>query len=207
MKQQVFYIHGGSSYSDYNAYLKDLRTAPIRDLPGIEPIKKWTHSLREDLGSDFEVFMPAMPNAQNAHYVEWKIWFERHFEFLRDDLVLLGWSQGGFFLAKYLVENCIPVKVRALILCAAPVAPDDFGGEDGGDFAFDKEGLSAMQEKVDEIHIFHSKDDFIVPYTHALQYQAALSRATLHSFEDKNHFLVPELPELLALIKELIQSH
>lgn len=207
MKQQVFYIHGGSSYTDYDAYLSDLRTTPIRDLPGMEPLKKWTHSLREDLGAGFEVFMPTMPNKQNARYEEWKIWFERHFELLRNNLILLGWSQGGYFLAKYFVENPAPVRVRALILCAAPVEPDDFGGEDGGDFAFNKEGLSAIEQKVDEIHIFHSKDDFVVPYAHALEYQAALPKAIVHSFEDKNHFLVPELPELLALIKKLSQSY
>ena len=49
----------------------------------------------------------------------------------------------------------------------------------------------------------HSKDDFVVPYEHALKYKAALPEAELVTFEDKNHFLVEELPELVERIRAL----
>jgi pimeloyl-ACP methyl ester carboxylesterase len=49
----------------------------------------------------------------------------------------------------------------------------------------------------------HSKDDFVVPYEHALKYKAALPAAELITFEDKNHFLVEELPELVQKIRNL----
>jgi uncharacterized protein len=203
-KQQVFYIHGGSSYSKYENFLEDLRTRPLRDLPGeAEPIKKWTKKLREDLGSDFEVFMPSMPNSQNAKYQEWKICFERHFEHLHDGLILLGWSQGGYFLAKYLVENEPPVKIKALLLGAAPSAPDDFGGEDGGDFAFDTLRVHELANKAENIVIMHSKDDFVVPFSHGERFAAALPQAEFVVFEDKNHFLIEEFPELIEKIKKL----
>lgn len=202
-KQQVFYIHGGSSYSDYGAYLQDLQTKEVRDLPGVEVLKKWPATLREDLGEKYEVFMPAMPNANDAKYAEWKIWFERHFEYLHDDIILLGWSQGAYFLAKYLTENTLPIKPKALILLAAPFEPADFGGEDGGDFAFATNKVGELSDKVAKIFLMHSKDDFVVPYEHALKYQAALPEAELITYTDKNHFLVPELPELLQLIENL----
>ena len=76
-KQQVFYIHGANAFSKREDFLRYLRTEPIRGLPGDDYFKKWPSSLPEDLGDDYEVFMPLMPNKQNARYDEWKIWFEQ----------------------------------------------------------------------------------------------------------------------------------
>ena len=113
-KQQVFYIHGGNAYSDYDTFLQHLQTKTIRDLPWTEERKKWSATLVERLGDSYEVFKPTMPNQVNAKYIEWKIWFERHFEYLRDDVILIGWSQGGYFLSKYLIENDTPFTIKAL---------------------------------------------------------------------------------------------
>jgi uncharacterized protein len=204
MKQQVFYIHGGSAYSDYDAFLDALRSDIPRDLPSLPKTKRWTDTFREDLGPDFEVFMPTMPNKQNAKYIEWKLWFERHFEYLEGDVVLVGWSQGAYFLAKYLVEeDDLPFSIKALFLLAGPFEPADFGGEDGGDFDFDTDDIHTLEEKVSKIHILHSIDDFVVPYEHALKYQKALPSAELTTFQDKNHFLVEQFPELIEKIKSL----
>ena len=189
------------SFSKYEDFLKYLETEPIRNLPGAESVKRWSSNLAEDLGGDFDVFTPIMPNKQNAKYLEWKIWFERHFEFLRDDTTLLGWSQGGYFLSKYLTENQPPFKIKTLILVAAPFELGDFGGEDVGDFAFDTRKVRELQNKAQNIVIMHSKDDFVVPYEHVLKYLEALPEAELISFEDKNHFLIPEFPELIEKIR------
>ena len=202
MKKQVFYIHGGSAYSNYEAFLDDLKSEPIRDLPDAEPFQKWTDSLKNKLEA-YDVFKPAMPNSKNAKYEEWKIWFERYICHLHDGLICVGWSQGGYFFAKYLIENPAPVKIKALFLVAAPFEPDNFGGEDGGDFAFDTTRVGELAKKVEKIYLFHSKDDFVVPYEHALKYKAALPEAELVTFEDKNHFLIPEFAELMQKIKDI----
>lgn len=94
MKKQVLYIHGGDSFGKYEDFLEDLKVRPVRDPFGLEKKSIWVESLREEL-SDFEVLMPTMPNKQNAQYEEWKIWLERHFEFLREEVILVGWSLGG----------------------------------------------------------------------------------------------------------------
>lgn len=202
MKQQIFYIHGGSAYSNYDAFLEDLKNEPVRDLPDAEPLKKWSNSLREVL-DDYEVFAPSMPNSKNAKYLEWKIWFERYIPHLRDGVILVGWSQGSYFLSKYLIEESLSMKVAALFLIAAPFQADDFGGEDGGDFAFDTTKVPFLAEKANKIYLLHSKDDFVVPYEHALRYKAALPTAELVAFEDKNHFLIPEFPELIEIIRQV----
>jgi len=200
MHQQVFYIHGGSAFSQYGKFLHHLETTEIRYPHGDKP-DMWPSSLRERLGDGYEVFTPRMPNSQNAKYEEWKIWFERHFDFLRDGVILVGWSQGGYFLAKYLCENKLPYQINALYLVAAPIEPEDFVGEDGGDFNFDIEKLPNLAKQSSKICIFHSKDDFVVPYKHALKYKDQLPEAELVTFEDKNHFLIEEFPELIEKIK------
>ena len=201
MKKQVFYIHGGDSYSDHDAFLDDLRARIPRDLPNLPKLRKWTETFRDDLGAEYEVFMPSMPNSQNAKYEEWKIWFERHFEYLEGDVILVGWSLGGMFLTKYLLKEDIPFAINALILMAPPFESIEGEGDDCGDFAFDTDDLDRLAEKTENIVLIHSKDDFVVPYEHALKFKEALPKAELVTFEDKNHFLIPEFPELIVKIK------
>ena len=202
MKKQVLFISGGDSFSKYEDFLQDLRTRTIRSLPSKESTKFWTETLEEDLGDDYELFRPAMPNKQNAKYEEWKIWFERHFEYLHDDVVLIGWSLGGMFLTKYLSEKTFPLKIKALYLLGAPCGScADEGGNDCGSFQYLPETLHKIYEQVKDISIMHSKDDFVVPYEHAFLYKKHLNKASLHTYEDKNHFLVPEFKELIYDIK------
>lgn len=204
-KKQVFYIHGGGAYSNYEDYLDDLQNTPMWSASDKESTKRWSHTLRETLGADYQVFTPEMPNKLNAKYNEWKIWFERHFEFLHDGLILVCWSQGAMFIAKYLSENDTPFTVKALFMLASPYDHFVVEGmkEDGGDFYPDSTKVPAIAEKVGQITIMHSKDDFVVPYEHVLKYKVALPKAELVTFEDKNHFLVEELPELMERIKSL----
>lgn len=201
MKKQVLFVHGANAYSKYESFLKDLRTIPIRDLPSLSKSKKWKSTFEEDLGDSFEVFMPSMPNKQNAKYEEWKIWFERHFEYINDGAILVGGSLGAFFLVKYLTENKTPFLIKALILLSAAYEPDDFGGEDGGDFGFDTFKVNELLNSTNNIVFFHSKDDPVVPYNHLLKYKEALPEAEFVTFEDKNHFLIEEFPELIEKIK------
>jgi hypothetical protein len=162
---------------------------------------RWTQSLVTDL-PDFEVFTPAMPNKQNASFDEWKIWFERHFDFLHSEVVLVGWSLGGMFLAKYLSENEVPFTVSALHLLAAPCGTcDDGQGNDCGTFQFNPEILSEISKKTEKINIWHSENDFIVSYENAQKYKNYLPEAKLVTFKDKNHFLVTEFPELIQELK------
>lgn len=202
-KKQIVFIHGGSAYTHYDDFLAYLRTTEIEDPLGETVRKKWQPTIRELLAETHEIYYPAMPNSKNAKYLEWKIWFERYHTFLRDEVILVGHSQGGYFLAKYLSENTMPVRVRALYLLAAPFQSDDFGGEDGGDFAFDPAHLPRLAAQAAATYVLHSTDDFVVPYAHAEKYKAALPNAELITFTDKNHFLLEEFPEFIAHIRTL----
>jgi predicted alpha/beta hydrolase family esterase len=203
MKKQIVFIGGGDSYSNHADYIRALHTAPLRNPLG-ENTLRWTDSLRQELGDDYALFMIPMPNTDNAKYAEWKIWFEKYFAYLHDEVVLVGWSLGGVFLAKYLIEETPPFSIKKLFLLAAPCgAYDDGEGNDCGSFQFNPVLLDTVSQKVSQILIMHSKDDFVVPYQHALEYKEGLPGAELVIFEDKTHFLVEELPELVEMIKNI----
>lgn len=178
MKKQIVFIHGGDSFSNLVDFRTHLTRVPLRNLPGKQTSLHFTQTLAEDLGDDYEVFMPTMPNKQNADFGEWSIWFERHLSYLRDDITLIGWSLGGMFLAKYLSENKLPVRVGKLVLLAAPCGYcQSEDGNDCGNFQFDPSILQNIAQNTNQVFILHSKDDFVVPITAAYEYKIALPEA------------------------------
>lgn len=206
-KQQVFYIHGGCAFSNYEDYLSHLRKIELN--PFAETQRRWSKTLEEDLGDEYETFMPLFPNKYNAKYNEWVIWFEKHFTYFRDGLILVGWSQGSMFLQKYLANNAMPVSVKVLFLLASPHGDfkDDWSGEDGGDFNLeDTDDIASIPDKVEKIVLMHSKDDFVVPYNHTLELYKKLPTAELITFTDKNHFLIDEFPELVEKIHSFAKT-
>lgn len=208
-KKQVFYIHGGDSFLRYEDFLNQLKTRPLWHMPGqsdIPPGKKWTATLETELGEDWQIMLPPMPNRENAKYEEWKIWFERHFEYLHDGAIVAGCSLGAMFLGRYLTEHTLPFKAGAIILMAAAIPLPGENHSDYGDFLIDLEKVNAITENNSTVIIAHSKDDFLVPFHHGEVLAAALPKAEFIVFEDKNHFLIPEFPEMIQKIKELAHS-
>jgi predicted alpha/beta hydrolase family esterase len=202
MKGQLVTIGGGDSFSKRENFLLYLENVPLREPLGVSR-RGWRSSLSEKI-SDREVFTISMPNKENARYDEWCIWFERHLQFLTGNVVLVGSSLGGMFIAKYLIENKVSFNIVGLFLLAAPCGYyDDEGGNDCSSFSFRQEDLQKLYQNVQHIEIWHSKDDFVVPYEHALLFKKYLPDAKLVTFSDKNHFLLEEFPELVEAIEEV----
>lgn len=201
--KQVVYIHGGESFTNQALFMERLRTKPLWDLPNDGKKIKWTEHLATDLGPDYEVFLPQMPNKQNASYEEWSCWFERYFEHWRDGVSLIGCSLGAMFLAKYLIEHRLPFRCRALFLMACPLALPGFPTSDSGDFLCIPSDAAVLAERAEEVQVWHSEDDFLVPFSHGEELSRVIPGSKLVRLTDKNHFLVPELPELVEAIKSL----
>ncbi len=205
MKRQIIYVHGGDSFTTPEDFLRHLKTVPLRSGFEVSP-GLWPDTLRGALGEDFAVCMPSFPNKQNARYEEWRMWFSRYLELSEDGVILVGWSLGGMFLAKYLSEEPALRSVRALFLLAAPggefVAVDS-KGNDCLSFKPQKENLSRLEKEVPHIAVWHSTDDPIVPVSEADWYSRCLPSAKQRIFVDKNHFLTAQLPELIEAIKGL----
>ena len=122
MKQQIFVIHGGDAFNTYEEYFSNLEKYEV-DLARLQQ-KGWKTTLAETLGDKYDVYLANMPNSRNAKYNEWKLWFEKYLPLLNDDLILIGHSLGGVFLAKYLSEENISRKIKATFLIAPPFDSD-----------------------------------------------------------------------------------
>ncbi|MEK7669458.1 MAG: alpha/beta fold hydrolase [Patescibacteria group bacterium] len=136
-----------------------------------------------------------------AKYAEWKILFDKIVPLLDEEVIFVGHSLGGIFLAKYLSEESCSKKVKAVFLVSAPF---NTGSEwdRNVDFIL-PEDMSELSNQVEDIFLYHSKDDPIVPFSDCLNYKKALPRAQVKVFEDRQHFNQENFPEILEDIKNL----
>lgn len=197
--KQVLVIHGGDTYQTYNAYFEYLK---IHDLT-LESLraKDWKSMLGERLGADYEVIAPRMPNSLNAQYPEWKLWFEKVLILLDQQVVLVGHSLGGTFLAKYLSEN--KVKKEILATCLVAACYDDTGDREYlGEFLPPKD-KSLLAKQGGKIFLYHSMDDTVVPFSSISDFKKDLPDAAIRTFTHHGHFNQEEFPELVADIKNV----
>lgn len=195
MSKQVVVIHGGDSYNTHKEYIEHLKSCEVL-IDKFKRHRDWKSTLQEELGGFFEVLLPQMPNSSNARFSEWKIWFERILPFLQDNVILIGHSLGGIFLAKYLSENNIPKKIKALILVAAPHNQT----VNVGDFQLPG-SLNKIIKQCPQIFLYHSKDDPVVTFSEMEAYLKQLPKAKSFVFDDRGHFLQENFPEIIALLQ------
>lgn len=199
MKQQVLVIHGGDTFGTREEYVKFLREHEL-DFAKLTRAG-WKENLRPDLGKDYEVILPQMPNKTNGMYEEWEIIFEKLIPFLHDGLILVGHSMGGLFLAKYLSENDFKPKVKATFLVAAPFG-DNLPEYELYSFSLPAK-LDGFTRQAGKVFIFHSSDDPVVPPKDSDAYKNAVPNSVVRIIIDRGHFSQPHLPELTEEIKKL----
>ncbi len=197
-KHQIFIVHGGMTFKNQEDYLYFLKNRDV----SIENKIRWSEDyLKEALKDNFQIIKPRMPLQDNAKYEDWKIYFERFIDQLEDNIILIGSSLGGIFLAKYLSENKFPKKILSVYLVAPPF-DNSLEGEDlVGGFEL-KDDLSKIMENCSNVYLLFSKDDDCVPISHAEKFRDKLSEAKIIIYESKNgHFNILEFPEIVEMIK------
>ncbi|MEA2064759.1 MAG: alpha/beta hydrolase [Patescibacteria group bacterium] len=201
-KTQIFYIHGGMTFKNKKDYLRYLKTRKI----SIEGKIRWSENyLDKKLGKYCEIIRPLMPLKDNAKYEEWKIHFERYFPYLRNNIILIGESLGGIFFARYLSENKFPKKILSTYLICPPF--DNTLSEEDlvGGFKL-KSDISMIEKNSTNLNLLFSKDDDVVPVSHAEKYRKKLKNANIIIYESKNgHFKISEFPEIIKMIKNDIK--
>jgi len=201
MKKQIVVVHGGDTFDTYEEFLDFLKNRKI-DFDEYRTKKDgWKRNLGEELGSDFEIIMPDMPNKINAKYSEWLMWFEKFLPHFNSDVVFVGHSLGGTFIAKYLSENIFPKKIVATFL-VAPAYDDTHSDYSMADFKL-PDSLNDFAKQGGKIFIYGSTDDPIVPPVDFENYENRLGDVVMRRFTDRGHFNQEELPELIEDIKNL----
>lgn len=197
-KPQILIIHGGMTFKNHREYLRFLETRDI----SIEKRAYWTEDyLSRKLGKDFDIIRPRMPRSENSRYSEWKIHFERHIPLLRPNLILIGISLGGTFLARYLSENRLPKKTLSVFFICPPF-DNTLPGEDLVNGFRLGSDLSLIMKNSKNVHFLFSEDDGTVTLSHAEKYKAKLAEADFMILKSMNgHFRVAEFSEIVKLIK------
>jgi predicted alpha/beta hydrolase family esterase len=192
MKKQILIIGGGDTFGTYAEYINFLQNFEI-DIERFKTDKTdWKPWLRKQLGEEYEVFTPTMPNKSNAQFEEWKIWFEKILEKLGEEIILIGHSLGGAFLSKYLTLYKVNQKIKAVCLVAA-VYEKDTEGYTLASFEL-PENLNLQTEN---IYLYHSTDDPVVSINELEKYKKALPNAKVRVLEGKKHINQEEFGELL----------
>lgn len=197
--QQVIVIHGGTTYQDYDMYVKSLSEKKL-DINRFIYRPMWKELLQDNLGSEYQILLPSMPNSTNARYNEWKLWFEHISSLFSDNCILIGHSLGAVFLAKYLSENSLSAKIKATVLIAAPY--DDDSVEDLTDFKI-VELSERLTAQAGRIVFFNGMDDPVISNLDLSKYQKQLPTAEFKILSAPDHFVRADFPELISLLKNI----
>jgi len=91
-----------------------------------------------------------------------------------------------------------PLLSPGIFLVAAPY--DDETKYPLCDFKLEKD-LELLKKQADEIYLYHSKDDEIVPFVDFEKYREELQDAHVEVFEDRGHFDQEKFPEIVRDIR------
>jgi len=202
-KPQILIVHGGMTFRNQKEYLHFLRT---REISLDEKSKWWTNEyLNKKLSRTFQIIRPRMPLSENAKYKEWKIHFERYIPKLRNNVIFIGCSLGGIFLAKYLSENRFPKKILSVYLVCPPY--DNTLSEEDlvGGFRL-KSDISLIEKSCKHLYLMFSKNDKVVPLSQAEKFRKKLKSAKIIIYKNKNgHFKISKFPEIVRMIRKDIK--
>jgi predicted alpha/beta hydrolase family esterase len=199
--KQILLIGGATTFSTREAFLDYLRMEEYSAESLLTSDKTWKDTMQEKLGERAQVLRVPMPNKDNAHYEEWKVRFERVTDTLAEDLILVGHSMGGVFLAKYLSENSFDKPVYATILIAPPY--NDESLEELASFRLEKV-TDKFKEQAGTTIIYAGGDDPVVSYSDCAKYKSVLPEAEFITTSAPDHFVRPEFPELVSRLEALL---
>jgi predicted alpha/beta hydrolase family esterase len=181
MKKQILFVHGGGE----GAHAED---------------EKMAASLREELGAEYDVYSPKMPNEDSPEYGAWKDKIAKDLASMDGEVILVGHSFGASILLKYLSEEKLENPVAGLFSIAAPF----WGAEDWevSEYALEKDFASKLPEGL-PMFFYHSRDDEWVPFAHLALYAEELPMATFREFDGQGHQFNDDLSEVARDIERL----
>ncbi len=197
-KRQIFLIHGGNTFKNRKDYLNYLKN---KEVSLDKKVRWYEENFDKELSKQLQIIRPLFPLHYNARYEDWKIWFEKYIPLLHDNVILIGGSLGGIFLAKYLSENKFPKKILSVYLVCPPFDDSCIDEDLVGGFKL-KSDLSLLEKNCSDITLMFSADDDCVPVDHAEKYRKKLKNSKIIIYKSKNgHFKISKFPEIIKMIK------
>ncbi|QTM98255.1 serine hydrolase family protein [Sediminibacillus dalangtanensis] len=157
--------------------------------------------LNKELGDNYNVVSPEMPEPENPVYAFWKNQLEKELHKLTGDVILIGHSLGGSVLLKYLTEHSCHLHFSGLFIIASPY----WGLEENWrskEFTL-QPNFEQKLPAIPNLFLYHSVDEDIVPFAHHLAYAEKLPQATTRELEGKQHLFLHGLPTLVQDIEGL----
>ena len=146
MKKEVIFIQGAGE----GAYKEDSKLAA---------------SLERELGADYRLNYPQMPNENVPDYDVWWPEIRKEITGSNKQIILVGHSIGGYILLKYLCEKNVPDNaIIGICLIAAPYPSGDENWEFEG-FAL-PDNIDTKLPEGSRVFLYQSPDDQIVPFAY-----------------------------------------
>jgi hypothetical protein len=158
---------------------------------------KLVDGLRRELGPDYTVRYPRMPDEDDPSYATWSATIRRAMTDLDDGAVVAGHSVGGTILINALGERPAPRELGAIVLIAAPFV--GAGGWPADEFD-PPHDLGARLPHGVPVHVFHGLQDKTAPPSHADLYGRAIPQATVHRLPGRDHQLDNDMSEVAKAI-------
>ena len=158
-------------------------------------------SLRDALGTAYDVRYPAMPKEDNPSYAAWKAQIGNELAPMSGARLLAGHSLGASMLLKYMADVQPRQPVAGLFLVACPFwKAEDWQVE----YALPNDSAARLPSGL-PIFFYHSRDDEVVPFAHHALYQQLLPQATFRVVVGRDHQFNNDLSEVARDIRTMME--
>lgn len=161
---------------------------------------KLVESLERELGPDYEIRYPRMPDEDNPKFARWKAALRKELDKLDDEAVLVGHSIGATILVHSLAEEPPERPPAGIFLVSMP-----FIGKDGwpSDDIKPEPDLGAKLPAQSPVYLYQGSVDETVPGKHAELNAKAIPQAVVRKLSGRDHQLDNDMSEVAADIRDL----
>lgn len=181
MNEQILFIQGGGD-------------------KGYEVDKALVNSLQENLGNEYKINYTEIKSEESKPDFGWTQQIENKIAETKSDVFLVGHSFGASMILKYLSENSVDKKIKAIFLISTPFWSGNEDWKIGlklhGDFA------NKLPNEV-QIFFYHCQDDEEIPFSQFDHYKQKVTQATFREIQTGGHQLNNDLTLVANDIKSL----
>lgn len=159
---------------------------------------KLAASLGRELGDDYAIHYPRMPNEGDPRYSSWSAALLGELHTIEDNVVIVGHSVGATIVIHTVAEHLPLPQVTGVFLVAAP-----FLGE-GGWPSDDIEPRIDFSERLPAdlpVFLYHGLEDETVPFAHVQLYAEAIPQAIVRALAHRDHQLNDDMSEVAGDIR------